>query len=85
MSLFILQTIIKEDPSNYMALVFLGLALQEVGPVDQAPKAFQKAINLNPSNSLAYQGLISYYEKLNKNDLKPELVKAYTSYLSLEV
>lgn len=68
-----------------MALVFLGLALQEVGPVDQAPKAFQKAINLNPSNALAYQGLISYYEKLNKNDLKPELVKAYTSYLSFEV
>lgn len=68
-----------------MALVFLGLALQEVGPVDQALKAFQKAIDLNPLNPLAYQGLISYYEKLNKNDLKPELVKAYISYLSVEM
>lgn len=67
-----------------MAFVFLGLSLQEVGPLDHTPKAFQKAIDLNPSNPLAWQGLISYYEKLKKDEVKCELLKLYTSYLAVE-
>ncbi|XP_076257912.1 tetratricopeptide repeat protein 37 isoform X2 [Rhynchophorus ferrugineus] len=67
-----------------MALLFLGFALQEVGPVDQAPKAFQKAVDLNPSNPLGFQGFINYYEKINTNETKPELIKSLLSYLEVE-
>nr|CAH7731856.1 unnamed protein product [Callosobruchus chinensis] len=83
-SLKISKSILKEDKYNYMAFIFLGLSLQEVGPANQAPKAFQKAIELDPSNILAYNGLISYYEKIDTEDSKKELVKLYTKILELE-
>nr|CAI5830097.1 unnamed protein product [Callosobruchus analis] len=83
-SLKISKNILKDDKSNYMALIFLGLSLQEAGQANQAPKAFQKAIELEPSNALAYNGLISYYEKIDADDSKKELVKLYTQILELE-
>lgn len=67
-----------------MALVFLGLSFQELGPHDQVPKAFQKAVQLNPSNSLAWNGLINYYENIDSVETKKELIKLYSSILSLE-
>ncbi|XP_030763307.1 tetratricopeptide repeat protein 37 [Sitophilus oryzae] len=78
------KTILKEDKSNYMAMVFLGFSLQEVGPIEQTPKAFQKAINLAPTNPLAWQGLINYYEKIEQEDAKTELIKTILSYLDVE-
>ncbi|CAH1994676.1 unnamed protein product [Acanthoscelides obtectus] len=84
-SLKVSKSILKEDKTNYMALIFLGLSLQEVGPEDQAPKAFKKAIELNSTNPLAYNGLISYYEKIDNEDAKKELVKLYTEILELEI
>lgn len=82
--LYLLQSIIKHDRNNYMGLVFLGLALQEVGPTEQALKAFQKAIDLDNGNPLAWQGLISYHEKLNSDSSKTELLKLYKAYLAIE-
>ncbi|XP_050293501.1 tetratricopeptide repeat protein 37 isoform X2 [Anthonomus grandis grandis] len=79
------KSIIKQDKNNYMALVLLGMSLQEIGPIEHTPKAFQKAIDLNQENPLAWQGLISYYEKVDNDELKGELVKAYLAYLKLEV
>ncbi|XP_023312091.1 tetratricopeptide repeat protein 37-like, partial [Anoplophora glabripennis] len=67
-----------------MALIFLGLSLQELGPPEQAPKAFQRAIESNPSNPLAWNGLINYYEKIDSMKAKQELIKLYSSVLSLE-
>ncbi|VEN48112.1 unnamed protein product [Callosobruchus maculatus] len=83
-SLKISKSILKEDKNNYMALIFLGLSLQEVGQANQAPMAFQKAIELDPSNILAYNGLISYYEKIDSENSKKELVKLYSQVLELE-
>ena len=68
-----------------MAMVFLGLSLQEIGPIEHTPKAFQKAIDLCPSNPLAWQGLINYYEKQETNEVKTELIKSLISYLKIEL
>ncbi|XP_056637029.1 tetratricopeptide repeat protein 37 [Diorhabda sublineata] len=84
LSLKLSKTILKEDRSNYMALVFLGLTLQEIGPVDQACKAFQKAIDNNPTNPLAWNGLINYYEKLETDEAKNKLEDTYISALEFE-
>lgn len=67
-----------------MALIFLGLSFQEIGPIDQAPKAFQKAVHLNPTNCLAWNGLINYYEKIDCIEAKIELIRLYSSILFLE-
>ncbi|XP_023026959.2 tetratricopeptide repeat protein 37 [Leptinotarsa decemlineata] len=85
LSLKLSKTILREDKSNYMAMVFLGLSLQEVGPAEQAIKAFQKAIEMNPSNPLAWNGLIKYYEKLEDDEVaKKKLVQPYISAIRLE-
>lgn len=78
------QSVLKEDKYNYMALVFLGLCLQELGPVQQASKAFQKAAELNPKNPLAWNGLINYYEKIQTEEANDKLVELYISALEVE-
>ncbi|KAJ8978706.1 hypothetical protein NQ317_015954 [Molorchus minor] len=84
MSLKLSKSVLKEDKTNYMALVFLGLSLQEVGPTDQAPKAFRKAIECNSENPLAWTGLINYYEKLDTDDARKELIKLYSKAVDIE-
>ncbi|CAH0550739.1 unnamed protein product [Brassicogethes aeneus] len=83
-SLKLSKTILKADKSNYMALVFLGLSLQEVGPKDQAPKAFKKAIQECSDNPLAWNGLINYYEKNTAENCKKDLLEAYLTMLKIE-
>lgn len=68
-----------------MALVFLGISLQEVGPIDQAPNAFRKAIQSNSENILAWNGLCNYYEKVNTPKSKLELLEVYARLLNLEM
>lgn len=67
-----------------MALVFMGISLQEIGPEEQALLAFKKAIQLNATNILAYNGLANYYEKKNTPASKQELFKLYLTLLQLE-
>ncbi|KAI4467992.1 superkiller 3 protein-related [Holotrichia oblita] len=78
------KSILKEDKDNYMALVFMGISLQEIGPEEQALLAFKKAIQLNATNILAYNGLANYYEKKNTIASKQELFKLYLTLLQLE-
>ncbi|KAK9737501.1 Tetratricopeptide repeat [Popillia japonica] len=78
------KSILKEDKDNYMALVFMGISLQEIGPEEQALLAFKKAIQLNATNILAYNGLANYYEKKNTPASKQELFKLYLTLLQLE-
>lgn len=66
-----------------MALVFLGVSLQEVGPKDQAPLAFKKAIRLDSTKILAWNGLLNYYEK-NEFANKTELADVYLAVMKLE-
>ncbi|RZC41781.1 tetratricopeptide repeat protein 37, partial [Asbolus verrucosus] len=76
--------VLKEDKSNYMALVFSGVSLQETGQSEKALIAFQDAIRVDPLNSLAWNGLVNYYDKIDTKEAKIELIKAYISLLNIE-
>nr|XP_022913012.1 tetratricopeptide repeat protein 37 [Onthophagus taurus] len=78
------KEILSEDRNNYMALVFFGISLQEVGPIEQAQNAFKKAIQLNNSNWIAYNGLASLYEKHGNEEEKKELFKIYQIIIKLD-
>lgn len=81
---FNVQSILKEDKENYMALVFLGISLQETGPKDQALLAFKKAIRLDSTKIVAWNGLLNYYEKTEKPQNMSELIDAYLTVMKLE-
>lgn len=67
-----------------MALVFLGISMQEVGPREQASHAFRKAIQANPDQPLAWNGLASYYEKDETETASKELIPVYEKLLQTE-
>ncbi|CAA7259262.1 unnamed protein product [Cyclocybe aegerita] len=51
------------EPDNYNGHVFLGLALLELGENDESEQIYRKAIELNPTQPLAWQGIANFYEK----------------------
>ncbi|KAL8695398.1 MAG: hypothetical protein Q9218_000157 [Villophora microphyllina] len=55
--------ILKEDPKNYHANVFLGLAFEKKGQNEDSEKAYKTAGSIKPTDPLAWQGLISLYEQ----------------------
>lgn len=67
-----------------MALVVFGAALQESDSKKEAPNAYRKAIDLSPKQSLAWQGLASYYEKEGADKCLNELLPVYRELLLLE-
>uniref|UniRef100_D8QCZ7 Superkiller protein 3 n=1 Tax=Schizophyllum commune (strain H4-8 / FGSC 9210) TaxID=578458 RepID=D8QCZ7_SCHCM len=60
--------VLEYEPDNYNAHVFLGLACLELGEHDNSEKAYRTAIDLNPSQLLAWQGLSKFYEKTGASD-----------------
>ncbi|KAG0253953.1 Superkiller protein 3 [Actinomortierella ambigua] len=60
------QKVLDWESSNYNALVFAGLAHQNLGNVKEGEAAYKKAIENNPDMPLARQGLINFYEKLER-------------------
>lgn len=49
--------------SSFQRNVFLGLALDKQNFNDDSEKAYQTATNAKPTEALAWQGLITLYEK----------------------
>ncbi|XP_023290658.1 tetratricopeptide repeat protein 37 [Orussus abietinus] len=80
------KKILREDKNNYVALVLLGVAMQEVEEVkDHVPLPFKRAIEIQPDNPLAWQGLTSYYEKAPDNLATwNELIPAYCKLLCID-
>ncbi|XP_043287531.1 tetratricopeptide repeat protein 37 [Venturia canescens] len=80
------QKILKDGKDNYTALIILAAALREIEEHKaQTPVALKKAIDLNPNNPLAWQGLISFYEKEPDNVTAwTWLVPAYCKLLQLD-
>lgn len=80
------QKILQEKTDNYTALVMLAAALREIKEhKSQTPVALKKAIDLNPDNPLAWQGLVAYYEKEPDNaEAWIWLVPAYCKLLQLD-
>uniref|UniRef100_A0A8C5M4M7 SKI3 subunit of superkiller complex n=2 Tax=Leptobrachium leishanense TaxID=445787 RepID=A0A8C5M4M7_9ANUR len=77
------KSVLKLEKNNYNAWVFIGLAAAELEQPDQAQAAYRKAAELEPEQLLAWQGLASFYEKVNPNEFKQELPAVYQKLLEL--
>ena len=73
----------KQEKNNYNAWVFIGLAAAELEQPDQAKGAYKKAIELEPNQLLAWQGLANLYEKSNQPDVQGDLGDVYQKLLEL--
>jgi tetratricopeptide (TPR) repeat protein len=71
------QAVLRGDTTNYNALVLEGAALQNLGKLSQSLESFRKAAKSCPTSLLAWQGIVSNYEKrgINNHD---DLVEAYS-------
>ncbi|KAJ7594704.1 TPR-like protein [Mycena floridula] len=56
--------VLEYEPDNYNANVFLGLADLELGDLQNSEQAYRKAVDSNPDQSLAWQGLAKFYERV---------------------
>ncbi|XP_021397206.2 superkiller complex protein 3 isoform X2 [Lonchura striata] len=77
------KAVLKQEKNNYNAWVFIGLAAAELEQPDQAKGAYKKAIELEPNQLLAWQGLANLYEKPNQTDVRGDLVDVYQKLLEL--
>ncbi|KAH0543323.1 hypothetical protein FGG08_002386 [Glutinoglossum americanum] len=57
------EKVLAADPQNYHANVFLGLARDKLGKYTEAAEAYEAATKIKGNDALAWQGLISLYEK----------------------
>nr|DBA23398.1 TPA: hypothetical protein GDO54_014314 [Pyxicephalus adspersus] len=81
--LFPLKAALKLEKTNYNAWVFIGLAAAELEQPDQAHAAYRKAVELEPEQLLAWQGLGNLYEKANQKEFKEDLPNVYQKLLEL--
>ncbi|OXB66908.1 hypothetical protein ASZ78_013569 [Callipepla squamata] len=77
------KAVLKQEKNNYNAWVFIGLAAAELEQPDQAKGAYKKAIELEPNQLLAWQGLANLYEKSNQTDVQGDLGEVYQKLLEL--
>ncbi|KAK6349996.1 Superkiller protein 3 [Orbilia brochopaga] len=71
LSLKLLQT----DPSNYYGNIYLGLTQLRLHEVPDAEKAYRDAIQLKPSEPMAWQALVTLYEETQQIDEYLDAVK----------
>ncbi|THH28528.1 hypothetical protein EUX98_g5655 [Antrodiella citrinella] len=55
--------VLSFEPENYHANVFLGMACLELGDKDHSEQAYRNAIESNPDQVLAWQGITKLYER----------------------
>ncbi|XP_077571845.1 tetratricopeptide repeat protein 37 isoform X2 [Stigmatopora nigra] len=77
------KNVLKLEKNNYNAWVFIGLAASELDQPDQAQTAYRKALELEPEQLLAWQGLCNLYEKTDQWDFKIELPNVYQKLVEL--
>ncbi|XP_072746078.1 superkiller complex protein 3 isoform X2 [Anoplolepis gracilipes] len=80
------KKILKKDKNNYTALVLLARAMQEIEEFkSQVPMVLQKAVEIQPNNPLAWQGLVVHYEKVPQDHENwGKLALAYCKLLQLD-
>ncbi|EFN89108.1 Tetratricopeptide repeat protein 37 [Harpegnathos saltator] len=80
------KKILKNVKNNYAALVLLAAAMQEVEEFkSQVALVLQKAAEVQPTNPVAWQGLVAHYEKAQKdNDNLEKLAIAYCKLLQVD-
>ncbi|OAA73587.1 Tetratricopeptide-like helical [Cordyceps fumosorosea ARSEF 2679] len=57
------QDLLRKDPQNYQANIFLAFALDKNGRTEDAEKVYKTATELRPTEGQGWQGLIKLYEK----------------------
>uniref|UniRef100_A0A665T6Y8 Tetratricopeptide repeat domain 37 n=1 Tax=Echeneis naucrates TaxID=173247 RepID=A0A665T6Y8_ECHNA len=77
------KAVLKIEKNNYNAWVFIGLAASELEQPDQSQTAYKKAVELEPEQLLAWQGLANLYEKTDQWDFKVELPNVYQMLVEL--
>ncbi|XP_022607239.1 tetratricopeptide repeat protein 37 [Seriola dumerili] len=77
------KAVLKLEKNNYNAWVFIGLAASELDQPDQSQSAYKKAVELEPEQLLAWQGLANLYEKTDQWDFKVELPNVYQKLVEL--
>ncbi|XP_068167730.1 superkiller complex protein 3 [Antennarius striatus] len=77
------KAVLKLEKNNYNAWVFIGLAACELEQPDQSQTAYKKAVELEPEQLLAWQGLANLYEKTDQWDFKDELPNVYQKLVEL--
>lgn len=77
------KAVLKIEKNNYNAWVFIGLSATELEQPDQAQMAYRKAVELEPEQLLAWQGLANLYEKIDQWDFKVELPNVYQKLVEL--
>ncbi|KAK2837420.1 hypothetical protein Q5P01_014632 [Channa striata] len=77
------KVVLKLEKTNYNAWVFIGLAASELEQPDQSQSAYKKAIELEPDQPLAWQGLANLYEKTDQWDFQAELPNVYQRLVDL--
>ncbi|KAM9392610.1 superkiller complex protein 3 [Pholidichthys leucotaenia] len=77
------RTVLKLEKNNYNAWVFIGLAASELEQPEQSQAAYKKAVELEPEQLLAWQGLEKLYEKTDQWDFKLELPNVYQKLVEL--
>uniref|UniRef100_A0A7N8XEI4 SKI3 subunit of superkiller complex n=1 Tax=Mastacembelus armatus TaxID=205130 RepID=A0A7N8XEI4_9TELE len=77
------KTVLKLEKNNYNAWVFIGLAASELEQPDQSQSAYKKAVELEPDQLLAWQGLANLYEKTDQWDFKVDLPNVYQKLVEL--
>ncbi|NXI52581.1 TTC37 protein, partial [Chloroceryle aenea] len=77
------KAVLKHEKNNYYAWVFIGLSAAELEQPDQARGAYKKAVELEPDQLLAWQGLANLYEKSNETDVRGDLADVYQKLLEL--
>ncbi|KAJ0041718.1 hypothetical protein NL108_008022, partial [Boleophthalmus pectinirostris] len=75
--------VLKIEKNNYNAWVFIGLSATELEQPDQAQMAYKKAVELEPDQLLAWQGLANLYEKIDQWDFKVDLPSVYEKLVEL--
>lgn len=77
------KTVLKIEKNNYNAWVFIGLSASELDQPDQSQAAYKKAVELEPEQLLAWQGLANLYDKTDQWDFKVELPNVYQKLVEL--
>ncbi|XP_011301228.1 tetratricopeptide repeat protein 37 [Fopius arisanus] len=85
-ALKICQKLLRQDKTNYQALLGLARAMWGLDEYQsQVPLALKRAIELQPDNPLAHQGLVAYYEKQpERRETWSELLPTYCKLLQVD-
>ncbi|KAJ6087406.1 hypothetical protein N7467_006320 [Penicillium canescens] len=61
--------LVKRDPKNYHAFVFLGLANDKLNKIEESEGAYYAAARIKSDDRTAWQGLVSLYGRLGASQL----------------